>query len=105
MFKRLIKDKLSYYFWYTLFFSIIAGCIIIVFITHGKSFVWVKDGMAQHYPTLIYIHKYLTGIIKSLLAGKLSIPMVDYRIGQGMDVLTTLNYYGFGDPLMFLSAI
>lgn len=105
MFKRLIKDKLSYYFWYTLFFSIIAGCIIIVFITHGKSFVWVKDGMAQHYPTLIYIHKYLTGIIKSLLAGKLSIPMVDYRIGQGMDVLTTLNYYGFGDPLMFLSAL
>lgn len=29
--------------------------------------------------------------------------MVDYSIGQGMDILTTLNYYGFGDPISLLS--
>ncbi len=105
MFRKVVKEKIGYYLWYTLFFAIISGCIIGVFVTHGKAFVWAKDGMAQHYPTLIYIHKYLTEFIKNLLSGEFSLPMVDYRIGQGMDVLTTLNYYGFGDPLTLLTAL
>ena len=92
MYRKVVKEKIGYYLWYTLFFAITSACIIGVFVTHGKSFVWAKDGMAQHYPTLIYIHKYLTEFIKNLLSGEFSLPMVDYRIGQGMDVLTTLNY-------------
>ncbi len=94
--KRKVRQ---YYLSYTILFVLIAGVITLVFWLHDRSFVWGKDGAAQHYPTLVYIHGFLVEFVKNLLKGKLQLPMVDFRIGEGMDVITTLNYYGFGDPL------
>ena len=95
--------KKSYYLIYSLLFFCIAGVILLVFQVSGKSFIWAKDGLAQHYPSLVYIHDYLTEFFGNLFQGRWQLPMVDYSIGEGMDILTTLNYYGFGDPLTLLS--
>lgn len=97
------KNRLVYCFWYSVLFLTIVLAICHIFSASGKSFIWDRDGIDQHYPVLIYIHNYLTAFVKNILQGNFSLPMVDYKIGQGMDVITTLNYYGFGDPLMLVS--
>lgn len=97
------KKVRQYYFSYTILFILIAGVITLLFWLHDRSFVWGKDGAVQHYPTLVYIHNFLVDFVKSLLKGKPQLPMVDFAIGEGMDVITTLNYYGFGDPLTLTS--
>lgn len=35
--------------------------------------------------------------------GHFTLPMFDFSIGMGEDILTTLNFYGMGDPLTLLS--
>ncbi len=97
--KQIRKKQRDYFLAYTIFFIIISSVVVWVFQRNGKSFVWGKDGAAQHYPTLVYIHRYLREACRNLLHGRWQLPMVDFSIGEGMDVLTTLNYYGFGDPL------
>lgn len=93
------KKKRQYYLFYTILFFAISGVMTFVFWICDRSFVWSKDGAAQHYPTLVYIHRFLVDLARNLLHGKFVLPMVDFSIGEGMDILTTLNYYGFGDPL------
>lgn len=73
------------------------------FLLEGKSFIWTGDGRTQHYPALVYIGRYLRQIILNILHGDWSIPLFDMNIGLGSDVIATLNYYGFGDPLYLLS--
>ena len=31
--------------------------------------------------------------------------MIDFNLGQGFDVIGTLNYYGFGDPVTLLTVL
>lgn len=97
------KKKWQYFLTYTVLFLLISGVMTLVFQGEDRSFVWSKDGQVQHYPTLVYVHRFLTELVGNLLNGKLVFPMVDFSIGEGMDVLTTLNYYGFGDPLTLTS--
>lgn len=93
------KKQRQYYLSYTILFIIISGVMTLLFWLSDRSFVWAKDGAAQHYPTLVYIHHFLVEFVENLLQGRFVVPMMDFTIGEGMDVLTTLNYYGFGDPL------
>lgn len=37
------------------------------------------------------------------MSGNFSIPTWDFTIGQGSDIVTSLSYYGFGDPLSLLA--
>lgn len=74
------------------------------FLSEGKSFIWAaSDGRTQHYPVLVYIGRYLRLIVLNFLKGDFSIPLFDLNIGLGKDILSCLNYYGFGDPLCLLS--
>jgi len=73
------------------------------FLIEGKNFIWNGDGATQHYPALIYIGRYWRAVLLNLLRGKFAIPMFDLNLGLGGDVIGTLNYYGFGDPLTLLS--
>lgn len=104
MTKKLFQKKCQYYLVYTALFTTVLITILWIYMAAGKSFVWEKDGLAQHYPALRYIHHYLRQLGDNLLQGELKMPMVDFRIGQGMDILTTLNYYGMGDPFLLLAA-
>ena len=52
----------------------------------------------------MYYGKYLRGIIKNIfIYHQFSIPLWDFSIGYGGDILTTLHYYVLGDPLTLLS--
>ena len=96
------------YGWFTLLFGVQALLAFATFIFEGKSFVWYgqeADGLAQHYTALVYEGMWLRSIAKSILAGHPTIPLWDYSIGYGADVLTTMSYYSLGDPVNLLSAL
>ncbi len=94
------KKKRGCYACYTGCFCIVTAVILYFFISNGKSMVWDCDGVYQHFNSLVYYGKYLRGILRNLLENHvLSVPLWDMSIGYGADILTTLNYYVFGDPL------
>lgn len=63
------------------------------------SFTKMADGVAQHYAVLMWIRNTL----RQFLHGNFALPMVDFSVGQGFDVIGTLNYYGVGDPVNLLT--
>ncbi len=71
---------------------------------NGKSFVWHLDGYAQHNVALMYYGTWLRDIIRNIfIEHTFTIPMWDFSIGYGGDIITTLNYYVLGEPLNLLS--
>ena len=88
-------------FWlrYTLMFAFVAAVIFGVFALYGRSFIFGKDGASQHAPALMYLGEY----IRNVFSGGVW-KMVDFSLGQGLDVLTTLIYYGFAEPLSWIAA-
>ena len=70
-----------------------------------KSMIWGYDGLYQTYTTMVYFSKYWREFFFNLFSGNFCLPMVDTSIGMGADILTTLNYYGFGDPLLWISLL
>ena len=57
-----LKEKISingkgekwYLLAYTVCFAVMAGAIFSVFLLYNKSFVWVPDGLQQHFNALLY---------------------------------------------------
>ncbi len=90
---------------YTISFLCIGLILWRPFYTGHKSMIWGYDGLYQTYAAMVYISKYWRDFFSNLLTGTFCLPMVDPSIGTGFDVLTTLNYYGFGDPLLWLSLL
>lgn len=98
------KGRKWYFLAYTLCFAVMAAAIFSVFLLYRKSFVWVPDGLQQHFNALLYYRRWLLDILHTLLAEhRLEIPLWDLSIGMGSDILTTLHYYVIGDPLNLLS--
>lgn len=62
------------------------------------------DGVQQHYPVMVFIGRYIRQVFENLCQGVLTFPLVNYEIGMGDDIITALNYYGFGDPFYLLAA-
>lgn len=91
------------YLIYTGLFLIVFFLGFLVFFVRGKSFVWKSDGYRQYYPVLQYLGSYYRNVLTSLFTHPSQIPMIDYTIGQGEDILTTFANYGLGDPLTFFS--
>lgn len=93
---------------FLLFFSMaFAGlflCTYFLFFRYGKSFIWNYDGIKQHFTALAYLGNYYREIASNLLQGDFTLPMFDFSIGMGEDIITTLNFYGLGDPLTLLAA-
>ena len=75
-----------------------------VFFVNHKSMIWEEDGFGQHYVALAYFGKWGREIIKNIFVYRtFEIPLWDFSIGYGSDILTTLHYYVIGDPLNLLS--
>ena len=73
---------------------------------YDKSFVWANDGLSQHFNAFVYLGDYLRGILKTLFTeGRLVIPMWEFGIGYGADIITTLQYYVLGDPVAIFSIV
>lgn len=100
------NQRITYYTVYSILFCFVTLAVFSWFFLASKSFVWETDGIPQHFNALAYYGQYLRGIIRNFFStGKLSIPMFDFNIGYGSDIITTLHYYVLGDPLTLLSAI
>ena len=89
---------------YTLLFILTAALTYVYFVINGKTFVWHVDGYDQHMVALTYYGQWLRQIFRSIFIDHtFTIPMWNFTIGYGGDVLTTFNYYVIGDPLNVLS--
>ncbi|MDR3112437.1 MAG: YfhO family protein [Elusimicrobiota bacterium] len=99
----LYPSKNNYFRLYTFLFLIAATLFFFWHILNQKTFILPGDALSQHYPFLMYYGKYLRSIFFSFLSGNFAIPVYDFNIGYGSDIITTLNYYVLGDPLTLLS--
>lgn len=91
---------------YTLAFCVMICAVFGVFFATGRSFIRTGDGLNQYFTALSYYRELLCGIIGNLFAPhQAAIPMFDMNIGYGGDILTTLHYYGIGEPLCLLSVL
>lgn len=105
-FSKLSRRKGSWLFFYTAFFLFLALIVYSPFLFNGKSLIWKPDGLTQHYNAFVYFGRWSRSILRTLLSEhRLSLPLWDFSIGYGSDVLTTLHYYVIGDPLNLLSIV
>lgn len=96
--------KHSYYLIYTLLFVGVCLSVFCWYIWSGRSLIWKTDGWHQHYKALLYYSKYLRSIVVELLENHhFSVPYWDFGIGEGSDILGTLNYYVMGDLFTLFS--
>ncbi len=100
------KDRLSYYLKFTVFFILIQLILYLPFILAQKALVWEHDSYTQHLKAMIYISRWYRQMGKSLLHGRFAeLGTYTFTIGYGSDAMTTLAYYGVGDPFYILSAL
>ncbi len=95
---------------YTLVFALAAALVFFPFWSEGRTFIYYfagqeRDGYTQHYTAFVYIGRYLRELVGGLFRGQLALKHFDFTLGYGEDVIQSLGYYGFGDPLMLLSAL
>lgn len=95
---------------YTLVFLAAAGLVFSVFLREGRSFIYYyageeRDGFTQHYTAFVYIGRYIRDFFSGVFHGDFALKQFDFTLGFGEDVIQCLGYYGFGDPLMLLSAL
>lgn len=93
------KGNVQYFCMYTAGFLAAALLLLLIFAKEHASFTKMADGVAQHYAVLMWIRNTL----RQFLHGNFALPMVDFSVGQGFDVIGTLNYYGVGDPVNLLT--
>lgn len=95
---------------YTVVFALAAALVFFPFWSQGRTFIYYfagqeRDGYTQHYTAFVYIGHYLRELASGLLGGEFALKHFDFTLGYGEDVIQSLGYYGFGDPLMLLSAL
>ena len=95
---------------YTLAFLAAAGLVFAPFLQEGRSFIYYyageeRDGFTQHYTAFVYIGRYIRDMVWGIFHGDFAFKQFDFTLGFGEDVIQCLGYYGFGDPLMLLSAL
>ena len=89
---------------YTLLFAVAAAAVFLPFVWNQKSFVWQLDGIWQHFNTFVYLGQSIRELFGGLFREhRLVLPMWDFAIGMGGDIITTLSYYGLGDPFSLLT--
>lgn len=109
--KLIPSGKKGFFLYYTLIFLFATAIIYLPFLLDSKSFVWIgttdaQDGYNQHYMAFTYFGQWCREIITTLFTqGRLEIPMWDFTIGYGSDVLASMHYYAFGDPLDLISIL
>ena len=84
---------------YTGMYACVAAALLVAMAVSGRSLIWEQDGSRQLYPALGYLGNMLRGLLRGQLPS-----MMSFSLGQGMDVMTSLAYYGYADPLCLLSA-
>lgn len=68
--------------------------------SNGYAALGGWDAVTQMYPAMMYISRMIRSFISNL-----TIPLFELSLGMGDDLITALNWYGFGDPFYLLSAL
>ena len=77
-----VSKKICFFLAYTLCFAIIAGAVFSVFMINKKSFIWVPDGLQQHFNALLYYRSWLLSIIQTAVTEhRIEVPLWDMHIG------------------------
>jgi len=97
--KKAVENPHQFYLVFTGLFSIIFILAYCWFLVYGKSFIWQDDGLKQHFIALAYWGNYLRSAVSSILSGNFNLPLWDFNIGYGSDIIQTLSFYVIGDPL------
>jgi uncharacterized membrane protein YfhO len=90
---------------YTALFLLGAAIAFSVFALKGKGVIWTYDSSGQYYLGMIRFAEALRRFFAGLMQGRLEWAQFDFSIGFGEDIIASLNYYGFGDPLYLLAAL
>lgn len=94
------------YIIYIILFSVAVLFMDYYFKSAKASYLWFEDGVYQHFVSLQYVRNYLRDIVKGILFNReISFPFMNYTLGQGADIITTLNCYDFLDPIAWGAAI
>lgn len=72
------------------------------FIIYEKSFVWIPDGAAQHFPALYYFNRIVRAFLAHPSAG---FPFWSWDLGLGADTIGALSFYVLGDPFALVSLL
>lgn len=91
---------------YTCLFIFTASGIFLWHFLSGKSLVWNIDGVDQSFRAFMYYSRYLKNIARGVLSGEgFFAPHWEFALGEGADIISSLHYYGVGDPLNLLSVL
>lgn len=93
-------EKYKVYLLYSILWLLITSIILLVFWFNGKSFLLLNDGVYQHYNSFYY----LCNAVEQWLTNNGSFDFYSFYLGQGSDIITTLNSYGFLDPVSILTS-
>lgn len=97
------KLKSNIYLQYTALFIIIAIITFAVVPISKSTLIWNSDGIAQHYPALVYWHD----MLRNLVFHHHMWNQWTWNFGLGSDTTQILSYYVMGDiftyPVMFFS--
>lgn len=103
----MMNSKKKYFLTYSILFVAIAIFFYYFYFSQGKAFVNLNgDGYRQVYRSIVYYQKYLKQIINNIFVNhSFVIPQWDFSIGEGSDIIQTLNYYVIGDPFALLCVL
>lgn len=99
-FRRRTKHKTAVYFAvYTAVFAVVLLLAFLPFLWNGKTLLWRLDGVSQYYPRAVYFANYIRELLANFLRGNFELPMYDFRIGMGGEIVYSM------EPLYFLFAL
>ena len=85
---------------YTALYLAVAVPLLLFLTVFQKSLFWGGDAALQQYPVMRYTHD----VLRALFSGD-GLEMVNLSLGQGLDTIGTLAYYGLTDPLQWPAAL
>ncbi|MEA4898279.1 MAG: YfhO family protein [Christensenellaceae bacterium] len=82
--------------------SLLTRAIVLI---GGRSILWQFDSSGEYYPATAYFVRAVRRFLSGLAAGRIDFDQFSFTIGLGGDVISTLNFYGFADPLLLPAAL
>lgn len=100
---KLFQEKRKYLV-YTVCFLLFAVPLLYADCSQGEMLTTTSDNRTQYFTAMYYIGQWIREYFSGLLKWSFVPRLIDLRLGMGDDVIATLNYYGFGNPLYLLAA-
>ena len=102
----LCRGALGYWVRYSLLFGAVMAVGYSALWLNGKTLMWRMDEAGQSYVAFAYMGQWLRQWARQILTGGgVMPPLFELSLGMGADVIQTLNYVGFGNPILALFSL